>query len=240
MARSAVIIPSRWGSTRFPGKPLARIAGKTLIERVWERAKSSSADEVWVATDDERIEAKAREIGANVVMTSPELRTGTDRVAAALESIGTGPEIDVVINVQGDEPLIEPSLIDRLIDELRSSGADLISLCCPIESEEERQSPDVVKVVTTLDGHALYFSRSPIPSGDHPAQRHIGVYGFTRRALAAFPSLETTPLERSEKLEQLRLLENGFRMKILRTSKPHSGVDRPEDIPEIERELAAE
>lgn len=239
IVRSAVVIPSRWGSTRFPGKPLVLIAGKPLIQRVYERASASSADEVWIATDDSRISNVAVQFGGSALMTSSDLATGTDRICSALSQIPDSENIDVVINVQGDEPLIEPRLIDRLIDTLRSTDADVVTLSCPLGDPSELQRQDVVKVVTSNDGDALYFSRSPIPHGNPDlARRHIGVYGFKTEALRAFPTLPPSSLELAECLEQLRLLQNGFKIKVLETGEPHLGVDRPEDVGRIEAVIA--
>ncbi|MCA1732732.1 MAG: 3-deoxy-manno-octulosonate cytidylyltransferase [Acidobacteria bacterium] len=239
---SLIIIPSRWGSTRFPGKPLVRIAGASLIAHVISRAlKSRRAAGVWVATDDDRIAAEAVAAGAEVVQPPGEFASGTDRIAAAFDAIEktTGRSWEQVINVQGDEPLLEVDLVDAMIAELESDPIDMATLCCPLGSEEEYLDPNVVKVV--LDGrkNALYFSRSPIPHGDWKfARRHVGVYGFQSAALRRFRSLPPSPLECAERLEQLRALENGFTIRVLETDAPHSGVDRPEDVRKIEQELA--
>jgi len=239
---AVIIIPSRWGSTRFPGKPLVQIAGVSLIARVIGCAlESKRAAGVWVATDDDRIAAEAAAAGAEVVQPPGEFASGTDRIAAALDAIekSTGRSWDQVINVQGDEPLLDISLVDAMIAELESDPIDMATLCCPLGSEEEYLDPNVVKVVMDGRKNALYFSRSPIPNGAwNLARRHIGVYGFQSEALRRFRSLPPSPIELAERLEQLRALENGFTIRVLETDAPHSGVDRPEDVRKIEQELA--
>ncbi len=173
-------------------------------------------------------------------MTSPSHATGTDRIhEAALEMRErTGTPFDVVVNVQGDEPLIDISKVDALIDLMQRGDTDAATLCCPITSLSEFQSRDVVKVVCAIDGTALYFSRSSVPfDGGSMARRHIGVYAYKSDVLEKFVRLQQTPLEVCESLEQLRLLENGFRIRVVETSRPHLGVDRPDDIQKIEDEL---
>jgi 3-deoxy-D-manno-octulosonate cytidylyltransferase len=227
---AAIVIPARWASTRFPGKPLAPIRGKSLIQRVWERVSATrGAGLIVVATDDDRIESHVTGFGGRVV-----------RTAAALPSIETaeGKRFEIVINVQGDEPLIDPASVDRMIETLRADDADVVTMYSALRDEEEFLRRDVVKVVGSGDGYALYFSRAPVPHGGTAiARRHIGVYGYRRHALAAFASLPQSSLELAESLEQLRLLENGFRIRLLESSAPHLGVDRPEDIQRIEDEL---
>lgn len=239
---AVIVIPARYASTRFPGKPLAMIAGVSLIERVHRRAVTSRlATSVYVATDDERIEEHVRSFGGAVVMTSPAHESGTDRIAEALRKIeaAEGKEFAQIINVQGDEPLIDVEKVDQMIETLQESGVDMVTLAAPLETPDEFLSRDVVKVVTNLEGDALYFSRSPIPY-DAPSEgkRHVGVYGYQRNALQRFTSLARTPLEIVESLEQLRALQNGFRIRVLPTKKSHLGVDRPEDVVKVERELA--
>ena len=228
-----ILIPARWASTRFPGKPLAMIAGVSLIQRVYERAKHAKrANAIIVATDDARIADHVASFGGKVVQPRGEFHSGTDRIAAALDLLGE--EFDQVVNVQGDEPLIDADTIDRLIEALQTTETDMATLSCPLESEQELQSRDIVKVVAALDGTALYFSRAPLAG----AQRHIGVYGYQAPVLRALASLAPSPLERAESLEQLRALQNGFKIRLLQTSKPHLGVDRPEDVLRVEQELA--
>jgi 3-deoxy-manno-octulosonate cytidylyltransferase (CMP-KDO synthetase) len=229
--KAVIVIPARWASTRFPGKPMAMIAGVSLIQRVYQRAKRAKrANAVFVATDDHRIADHVASFGGQVVQPKGEFQSGTDRIAASLALLGG--EFDRVVNVQGDEPLVDAEAIDRIVEALE--GSDMATLACPIESEEELDSRDVVKVVTALDGTALYFSRAPLAG----AQRHVGLYGYQTRVLRALAKLEPSPLERAESLEQLRALQNGFKIRVLHTAKPHLGVDRPEDVLRVEKELA--
>jgi 3-deoxy-manno-octulosonate cytidylyltransferase (CMP-KDO synthetase) len=231
--RTVIVIPARWASTRFPGKPLAMISGVSLIQRVYERAVLSRlASGVYVATDDERIASHVSSFGGHVLQPEGEFQSGTDRIAAAVRLLDTVP--DAVINVQGDEPLIDPAVIDRLIAALADS--EMATLACPLLTDEEFAARDVVKVVADLTGHALYFSRAPIGSRD-TALRHVGIYGYRADTLQRFTVLPPAPLERAESLEQLRALQNGIRIRVLQTSKPHLGVDRPEDVGRVEEEL---
>lgn len=240
--KAAIVIPARYQSTRFPGKPLALIAGKSLVARVYERAaRSAGATAVYVATDDERIAEHVRGFGGNVVMTRRDHQSGTDRIAEALAHIEAreSSAFGQVVNVQGDEPLIDIAEVDRMIDVLQHEQVDIVTLAAPLGSDDEFRSRDVVKVVTDLRGDALYFSRSPIPHHDFTlGARHVGVYGYQVAALRRFTSLTPSPLELSESLEQLRALQNGFRIRVLPTPTSHLGVDRPEDIIKVERELA--
>jgi len=237
---AAIVIPARFGSTRFPGKPLVMIAGKSLIQRVYERATAVAfADFVWVATDDERIAEHVDSFGGRTVMPRGDFATGTDRIAAAVPLIESdGPRIDHVVNLQGDEPLIDIDSVDRLITSLRE-GVPIVTLAAPLESETEFVSSDVVKVVIDFRGDALYFSRAPIPHASPLlAMRHIGIYGFQRDLLLTLTRLVPTPLEVAERLEQLRALQNGYKIRVLQTPRPHQGVDRPEDVARVESELA--
>jgi 3-deoxy-manno-octulosonate cytidylyltransferase (CMP-KDO synthetase) len=235
--KAVIVIPARWASTRFPGKPLTPIAGVSLIQRVYERsAGTKRADAVYVATDDDRIAAHVTAFGGRVVRPEGIFATGTDRIAAALPLLG---EIyDQVVNVQGDEPLIDVRSIEMVIKAL-DRGADMATLACPIESESEFANRDVVKVVTDLSANALYFSRAPIPYGSRAmARRHIGLYGYQSGVLRALSKMPPSPLEVAESLEQLRALQNGFKIHVLHTDKPHLGVDRPEDVLRVEAEIA--
>jgi 3-deoxy-manno-octulosonate cytidylyltransferase (CMP-KDO synthetase) len=230
---AVILIPARWASTRFPGKPLALIAGVSLIQRVYERAKRARlAKSVVVATDDQRVADHVTSFGGNVVQPEGDFHSGTDRIAAALDLLGE--EFDQVVNVQGDEPLIDAQSIDRVIETLQSTDTDMATLACPLDNEQEFLSRDIVKVVQALDGTALYFSRAPLPG----AQRHIGLYGYQTHVLRSLASLAPSPLERAESLEQLRALQNGFKIRLLQTGKAHLGVDRPEDVLRVEQELA--
>jgi len=236
MARVTVIIPARYAATRFPGKPLAELWGKPLIWHVWERARRArSAHRVLIATDDLRIASAARAFGAEVAMTRGDHPTGTDRVAEAAGPI----ETDLVVNVQGDEPLIDPADIDAAVAPLLADATiPMGTLCSPLESVGELANPNVVKVVFDREGRALYFSRLPIPFvRDHGAEaeryRHIGLYVYRKEFLLQLGRLAPTPLEKAEKLEQLRVLEHGYRLHV--TVVPHAspGVDTPADLERI-------
>ncbi len=242
--RAVGVIPARWGSTRFPGKSLALIAGKPLILWVLERARQARAlDDLLVATDDERIQRVVEAAGCRVVMTRSDHPSGTDRIAEAVQGI----QADVVVNIQGDEPLIEPALIDELAGVLKSGASwDMATAASPIRSTEERDSPAVVKVVWDHEGRALYFSRSLIPfERDVPALprkaplhwRHIGIYGYRRAFLEQLVRHPPCVLEEAEKLEQLRALHLGARIKVLQTESFGLGVDLPEDVAKAEKLL---
>jgi 3-deoxy-manno-octulosonate cytidylyltransferase (CMP-KDO synthetase) len=247
--RVTAIIPARYASTRFPGKPLADICGKPMIQWVYERtAQSSTVNRTIVATDDERIAAAVRAFGGEVAMTRADHPTGTDRLAEVAENLDT----TLVVNVQGDEPLIDPRMIDQAVMPMRrNAGVAMGTLCTPITSIEEYLNPNVVKVVTDRNGFALYFSRAPIPHArdlgtdlanrfaEVTAFKHIGLYVYRRDFLLAFPKLSTTPLEQSEKLEQLRALEHGFRIKVAETKLMSQGVDTPEDLETVRRLMVA-
>jgi 3-deoxy-manno-octulosonate cytidylyltransferase (CMP-KDO synthetase) len=233
--RSVIVIPARWASTRFPGKPLAPIAGVSLIQRVYERAiHSKRAAAVYVATDDDRIESHVSSFGGRVLRPEGDFQTGTDRIAAALQL--SGDAYDVVVNVQGDEPLIDIGNADELIDLLTRNATEMATMACPLTTDEEFEARDVVKVVIDEHSNALYFSRAPIGSRD-TALRHIGVYAYRRDALEQLVTLPQSPLEKAESLEQLRALQRGLKIAVLQTSKPHLGVDRPEDVARVESEL---
>ena len=229
-----IVIPARWGSSRFPGKPLAPIAGVSLIQRVYERAaKSTRADAVYVATDDERIYRHIETFG-RVVMPEGDFQSGTDRIAAALPMIerAESARFDLIVNVQGDEPLIDITSVDALIEKAAPIG----TLASAFETDEEFNARDIVKVVVDADGTALYFSRAPIGSRE-TALRHVGVYAYRREAIERFVSLPPSPLEKAESLEQLRALQNGIPISVIRTAKAHLGVDRPEDVARVEEAL---
>ena len=246
-ARAIGVIPSRWGSTRFPGKSLALIGGKPLLAWVVARARlATRLDDVLVATDDERIAAAARSFGAAVAMTRADHPSGTDRIAEAIRQIPA----DVVVNVQGDEPLIDPALIDRVAGALLDAdGWDMATAAAPIQTAAELHNPDVVKVVRACDGRALYFSRSVIPfvrgapaefspvAGQH--LRHIGIYGYRRACLERLVQEPPCALENLEKLEQLRALALGARMIVLDGEATGIGVDSPADVPKAEALLRA-
>lgn len=237
MPRVAVVIPARFASTRFPGKPLARETGKFLIQHVYEQASlANCVDEVVVATDDERILAAVQSFGGRAVLTSLHHCSGTDRVAEAARAI----QADIVVNVQGDEPEIEPEAIELAVGLLeRHPDADMSTLAAPIREHERLGDPNLVKVVLDSRGYALYFSRAPIPASksypglppgdEHVYLGHIGLYGFRRHFLFRFASLPPSPLEKHESLEQLRALEHGHRIIVGVTSYQARGIDTPED-----------
>lgn len=237
MARVVAVIPARYQSTRFPGKPLLRETGKFLIQHVVERASlAACVDDVIVATDDERIRAAVESFGGKAAMTSPHHRSGTDRVAEAVQHIPA----DIVVNVQGDEPEIEPDAIDLAVTLLeRHPDADMSTLAAPTDDPARLRDPNLVKVVLDTRGYALYFSRAPLPAaksypafpqGDpHVYLGHIGLYAFRRDFLFRFASLPPSPLEQHESLEQLRALEHGHKIIVGITSHRAEGIDTPED-----------
>jgi 3-deoxy-manno-octulosonate cytidylyltransferase (CMP-KDO synthetase) len=234
------IIPARFGSTRFEGKPLAVIAGKPMIQHVYERAAlSGKVSAVLVATDDDRIRDAVAGFGGKVIMTSEDLRSGTDRVAEAAERLGLASD-DVLINVQGDQPLVQPESFDAVVDALIEDPHSAMStLAFLIADPREYTSPKDCKVVMDHNGYALYFSRAPLPySRDglerFDAYKHLGIYAYRRRFLDIFRHLPSGRLEQIEKLEQLRALEYGHRIKVVLTSFDSPEVDMPDDIPRIE------
>ena len=242
MSKAVGIIPARWRSTRFPGKPLHLIAGKPLLRHVWERCtRAKKLDSVIIATDDMRIADAAFAWGAEVALTSPDHQSGTDRIA---EVARKERSFAFVINIQGDEPLVDPSLIDRLVEKLQSDRKiDIVTAAHPFENPAEASSPHQVKVIVDLHDAALYFSRFAVPfprDRSVPVKylRHQGIYGFRRRALLQFVKWRPAPLERAESLEQLRALENGVRVHVLVTKHGWPGVDTPADAKALEQKLA--
>ena len=238
MTRVLIVIPARYASTRFPGKPLADLWGKPLIQHVYERAcRVSLASRVVVATDDERIAAAVRAIGGETAMTRGDHPSGTDRVA----EVANGAEADLVVNLQGDEPLIHPEMVDAAISPLAGDASiSMGTLCCPIDEVSDLADPNVVKVVLDKDGFALYFSRLPIPfvrdsGSDFVRYRHLGIYVYRREFLLALSRLPPTPLERAERLEQLRALEHGHRIRVVLVSAASPGVDTPADLEQLRR-----
>lgn len=232
MPKASVIIPARWASTRFPGKPLHLLAGKPLVQHVWERAsRARGVESVIIATDDMRIAEAAFAFGADVALTSPKCVSGTDRcaeVAARLKGISH------VINVQGDEPLIDPALISRLARTLAlEPKLEMVTAAVPFGPDEDPTNPNAVKVVLNRDANALYFSRSLIPfprdGGAFPFLRHLGIYGYNTKFLLQFVKWRTGKLEAAESLEQLRALENGATIRVLSTKSASIGVDTPSD-----------
>jgi 3-deoxy-manno-octulosonate cytidylyltransferase (CMP-KDO synthetase) len=240
---AVVVIPARYGSTRLPGKPLADLDGRPLIEHVWRRSRMAALpSRVLVATDDDRIRTALPD-DCEVVMTRADHPSGSDRIAEVAENLDCG----IIVNVQGDLPLLDPSLVDELVDMLRADPKlGLATVAVPIESAEEYANPSVVKVVCSAAGHALYFSRSPIPHDrSNPgsfalAMRHVGIYAYRRDTLLRFAKMAPTPLERTETLEQLRALENGIVIGVVR--RAHGvpiEVDTPEDLAAVRKVLAA-
>jgi 3-deoxy-manno-octulosonate cytidylyltransferase (CMP-KDO synthetase) len=235
------IIPARYQSSRLPGKPLAEIAGKPMVQHVYERAsRATRLSGVLVATDDARIFTAVQEFGGAVVMTSPDHPTGTDRLAEAAETL----DADVIVNVQGDEPLIDPAVIDAVAAPFEAEpDLPMATLATRIRRPQDALAPSVVKVVTDCRGNALYFSRLPIPyyreGSDGVHWKHIGLYAYRRDFLLRYPKLEPTPLERAEALEQLRALENGFRIRVLITDHDAISVDTPDDLERVRRLIGA-
>src|SRR5437870_3773022 len=244
--------PTRWGSTRFPGKPLHIVRGKPLLQHVFERCRQAkNLDSVIVATDDMRIAEAAFDWGADVALTSPSHCSGTDRIA---EVARNAKQFEFIINIQGDEPLVDPRLIDKIVEKLRSDRAvGIVTAAHPFEHPEDALSPHQVKVVIDLAGNALYFSRAPIPfqpprsggvqsaekkKGRFLSLRHQGIYGFRRNALLQFVKWKPAPLERAESLEQLRALENGVKVHVLVTKHGSPGVDTLADAKALEQKLA--
>jgi 3-deoxy-manno-octulosonate cytidylyltransferase (CMP-KDO synthetase) len=242
LAKVVVVIPARYGSTRLPGKPLVMLAGKTMIQRVYERAKlGERANRVIVATDDERIVKAVEAFGGEARMTRTEHRTGTERVA----EVAAREEGDVFVNVQGDEPLLDPKAIDvavnSLLEEPRASISTLATL---IKTPGDIMDPNVVKVVLDFDENAIYFSRAPIPWVRDTTSKivvrhlkHLGLYVFQRDALLEYPTLPQGELERIEQLEQLRWMENGWRIRVAEVEHDAVSVDVPEDVARVEKLL---
>ena len=235
------VIPARHGSTRFPGKPLASVAGLPMIQRVYTRVAASGAcDKVVVATDDERIASMVREFGGHVVMTSLDCPNGTMRCHEAVVALeAEGAHVDAVLNIQGDEPFVHPEQITQLADMLRKPDAAVVTLAKSMPADPEIQSPHRVKVVRNLKGRAQMFSRSPLPHGNGPWLQHVGLYGFTRTALEALVQLSPTPLEQRERLEQLRWLDHGWRIDVGTTTHLTPAVDTPADLVAIEQLIQA-
>ena len=251
MSKAVGIIPARWGSTRFPGKALHPIAGKPLLQHVWERCRcAKKLDRLIIATDDFRIAEAAFDWGAEVAMTSANHASGTDRIAEVAAKM---KQFAHIINIQGDEPMIDPKLIDRLVRALqRDRKLEMITAAHPFADPREAESPHQVKVVLNQKGEALYFSRALIPAsrsgGLQTADqlnrrslslylRHQGIYGYTRNLLLRFVRWKTSPLERAECLEQLRALENGVKIQVVMTGSGSPGVDTPEDAEAVAASL---
>lgn len=240
--RFVVVIPARYGSSRLPGKPLVSLAGKPMIQRVYERARMAKrVDQVIVATDDERIVKAVETFGGEARMTRPDHRTGTERVAEVAAHV----EGEVFVNVQGDEPLLDPGAIDTAVNALlEEPAASVATVATPIKVPADIMDPNVVKTVLDFDGNALYFSRAPIPWVRDTAGKvqirhlkHLGLYAFRRDALLEYPTLPQGELERVEQLEQLRWLENGWKIRVAEVEHDAVSVDIPEDVARVEKLL---
>ncbi|RAL38145.1 unnamed protein product [Cuscuta campestris] len=235
------IIPARYASTRFPGKPLQHILGKPMIQRTWERAKSATTlDRVVVATDDDKIAECCRGFGAEVIMTSESCRNGTERCNEALQKLEK--KYDVVVNIQGDEPLIEPEIIDGIVLALQAAPDAVFSTAVTSLKPEDAFDPNRVKCVVDNRGYAIYFSRGLIPfnkSGKvnprFPYLLHLGIQSYDAKFLKIYPELQPTPMQLEEDLEQLKVLENGYKMKVIKVDHEAHGVDTPEDVHKIEQ-----
>ncbi|MFH1248256.1 MAG: 3-deoxy-manno-octulosonate cytidylyltransferase [Candidatus Omnitrophota bacterium] len=236
------VIPARYSSTRFAGKVLVHLLGKPMIQHVWERSKKAKLlDELIIACDDEKVASVAREFGAKVVMTAKAHVSGTDRIAEVINPL----DVKVVINIQGDEPLIHPTMIDNVAGALLEDKAlNMATLMRRIENINDINDPHVVKVVVDKDGFAMYFSRAPIPMRAENSDiaspvyyKHIGLYGYTKDFIFVYKNLAVSNLERIEKLEQLRVLEEGYKIKVIETRYDTIGVDTPEDLAKVEEYL---
>jgi 3-deoxy-manno-octulosonate cytidylyltransferase (CMP-KDO synthetase) len=241
MATSKIVgvIPSRYGAQRFPGKPLALIAGVPMIVRVIRQAqKAKRLTEVWVATDDKRIAQVVEQSGAVAVMTPASLKSGTDRIAYAVK----GKKVDIVVNIQGDEPVMAPQAIDAAVEVLQKDSKVLMStVVIPMQNKADWLNPNVVKAVLAKNGDVLYFSRAPIPypreGGVPKAYKHMGLYGYRPQWLQTMAKLKPTPLELTEKLEQLRAMENGVVIRATVKKVESIAVDVPADVKQVERYL---
>ena len=233
------VIPARLASSRLPEKVIRILAGKPLVQHVFEKAKEAQLiDAVFIATDNEKVEKVVKGFTENVIMTSPDHASGTDRIAEVIQKF----TCINVLNVQGDEPLIDPHLLDELVAALNASGTEMVSAMTPFSESENVQNPNMVKVVTDRENNALYFSRAPIPydrdaSGDGQYFRHLGVYGYKRDTLLKLCRLETVMPEKTEKLEQLRALYHGIKIKMIPTNYAGIGIDTEEDLKNLENIL---
>jgi 3-deoxy-manno-octulosonate cytidylyltransferase (CMP-KDO synthetase) len=245
-----VVIPSRFAASRLPGKPLLPIGGKPLIQWVWQCARASGANSVTVATDDARILDAVQRFGGECLMTSARHASGTDRIAEVVRAKGFAAE-DIVVNLQGDEPMMPAVVIDEVADALRDRpGTGIATAAAPIRSLAEFLDPNCVKALRARDGQALYFSRAPVPwprdsvAAERPARfdgawRHIGIYAYRVRSLLEFAAWAPTPLEEAERLEQLRALENGMRIHLVALAEaPPPGVDTPDDLERVRAAVA--
>jgi len=230
-----VLIPARMASSRLPGKPLADIAGRPMIVRVWERAVAAGVGPVLVAAAEREIVEAIEGAGGRAVLTAPDLPSGTDRIRAALETVDPGHAHDVVVNLQGDLPAIAPETIRAAVDALAATGADIATLAARIEDPADFDNPNVTKAIVAWGvggdvGRALYFTRARAPSGEGPLFHHVGIYVFTRTALDRFVETQPSALEKRERLEQLRALEAGMTIAVARVDEVPLSVDTPDDL----------
>lgn len=230
-----VLIPARMASTRLPGKPLADIAGVPMIVRVWRQAVAAAIGPVVVAAAEHEISEAIEAAGGRAVLTAPDLPSGSDRIFAALERIDRAYTHDVVVNLQGDLPALDPACLRAVVDALAASGADVATLVAEIDADSDRDNPNVVKSVVAWDvggdrGRALYFTRARAPYGEGPLFHHIGIYAYTRKALARFVGMAPSALEKREKLEQLRALEAGMHIAVALVGAVPLSIDTPEDL----------
>jgi 3-deoxy-manno-octulosonate cytidylyltransferase (CMP-KDO synthetase) len=244
-SRTAVLIPARLASTRLPDKPLAPIAGEPMIVHVWRRAVEAGVGPVLVACAEPAIADAIAAVGGEAVLTDPALPSGTDRIYEALRKADPEGRIERIVNLQGDLPTIEPHILRLVLEPLEQLGADIGTLACPTIDPDEMQDPNVVKAVVAfgedrpLLGRALYFTRATAPTGPGPVWHHIGIYAFTRKSLDRFATLKPSPLERRERLEQLRALENGMTIGVRVVDTVPFGVDAPHDLERARRILEA-
>lgn len=226
-----IVIPARMASTRLPGKPLADIAGQPMIVHVMRAAEAANAGSVWVACAEGAIKDAVEAAGGQAVLTDPELPSGSDRVRAAAELIDPEGQFDIIVNVQGDMPTLDPALITDIVTPLlRNPDIDIATASVLSDDPADRTDPNVVKAVVSASGRALYFTRADAPSGEGGVQHHLGVYAYRRRALEQFCALPPSPLEKREKLEQLRALEAGLYIHVTQVTVAPHGVDTPEDL----------
>lgn len=230
-----IVIPARLAATRLPGKPLARIGNAPMIVHVMRRAQEAAMGEVLVACDAEEIASAVREAGGQAILTNPAHPSGSDRIWEAVQKFDAGGTYDIIVNLQGDVPTLEPRLLHALLEPLKDQSVDISTLATAITRAEEHTNPAVVKAILSQPesapyANALYFTRAAAPSGDGPRYHHIGVYGYRRAALQKFVSLPPSPLEKREKLEQLRALEHGLRIGVAVVDTVPLGVDTPEDL----------
>jgi 3-deoxy-manno-octulosonate cytidylyltransferase (CMP-KDO synthetase) len=244
MARPLIVIPSRIGAMRLPRKPLAEIAGEPMVVHVWRRTVEAGAGDVVVATDSREIADVIERAGGKTVMTRPDHPSGSDRVFEAANLVDPAGEIDIIVNVQGDQPVLEPSLINDCIAPLGDPAVDIATVAAFLTDPATVIEPSVVKLIGSPVGNgdilrALYFTRAPAPFGPGPMYQHIGLYAYRRAALARFVALPPSPLEKREKLEQLRALESGMRIDVKRVDSVPMSVDTPDDLERVRAHFAA-